>query len=330
MASHFLPQKLLGGIEWGIYGVTLFFVISGFLITGILYEHRDQPIRKVLWSFYARRFIRIFPLYYLSLIAVVCLGSVQLGGDVLWHVFYASNWYFWLEGSWVTGHPVHYWSLAVEEQFYLLWPLVFLFGSKRWLKMPLFLCFIGISFRLVMLSFGWTSHAWTKLTPACFEALGVGAALAVMMKKGISPLRIRSFLFFVIGFFVVHAWQVSTEWGYELRYQSVVLLSGVTVLSVCSWSNTWLDPFFSNKMVRYVGTISYGIYIWHLFTPGPWLIIRPFWKGLCQNWGFPGWIEFGVGDLMGKLILTLVFASATWFAFERPLLKLKKRFNYSE
>ena len=330
IASHFLPPSMLMGIEWGIYGVTLFFVLSGFLITGILYENREKPVRKVLWSFYARRFLRIFPLYYLCLLLVTLFSSVDLGYDVLWHVLYASNWYFWLEGNWVAGHPVHFWSLAVEEQFYLIWPIFFLlFNGSKPLRNPLMLLALGLGFRFFMLGMGWTSHAWTKLTPACFEALGFGALMAVMLRTG-CQIKSNLTLGLSLGAFVlIHAFSDESEWHYELRYQSAVLLCAAVVWILVSSRAVLLDSFFLNRQVKFIGTISYGLYIWHLFMHEPWQMIQPYWIQLCQIWGLPGWIEFGLGSLITKLILTFGVSILTWYGFEKPLLKLKKRFKYS-
>lgn len=329
IASHFLPTSMLNGIEWGIYGVTLFFVLSGFLITGILYENRGGSLKIVLWSFYVRRFLRIFPLYYLCLLLVMMFSSVGLGLDALWHVFYASNWFFWLEGEWVTGHPVHFWSLAVEEQFYLIWPIVFLFfNGSRPLRIPLMLLALGLGFRFIMLGMGWTSHAWTKLTPSCFEALGFGALMAVMLRTG-SQIKSNLTLGLSLGAFaLIHTFSAESEWQYELRYQSAVCLSAAVVWILASSRAVLLDSFFLNRHVKFIGTISYGLYIWHLFMDAPWQTIQPYWIQLCHLCGFPGWIEFSLGGLIIKLTLTFGVSILTWYGFEKPLLRLKSRFRY--
>ena len=329
VASHFLPREYLFGVEWGIYGVTLFFVISGFLITGILNRHHKESKGKVLRAFYARRFLRIFPLFYLALVYVYFVNPVDLGSDIWWHAAYLSNWFFWLEGSWVPGHPVHFWSLAVEEQFYLFWPLIFLLGVRRFPRIAGGLFVAGLGFRFGMISLGWTAHAWTKLTFACLEALGAGAFLATVTKTPRLKLNTVWYIMLVVIFLLVHCFMLPSEWGYEIRYQSVVLLSAATVWAVCIWSNTWFDRLLLHPAIRYLGSVSYGIYVWHLLVDEPWSLLQPYWSGFCSIAVLPGWVEFGLGNLLGKLLLTLVFSVGSWNLLEKPLLRLKGRFQYS-
>src|SRR5262249_40880734 len=135
VAHHTLPGPLVDALNPGAAGVRLFFVLSGFLITGILLGCREsmaqQGAGQALASFYARRFLRIFPLYYFAL-AVVLLAGVQEARDgAAWHLAYLSNVYGVRQG-WL-GSLAHFWSLAVEEQFYLVWPALVLSLPRPWL-----------------------------------------------------------------------------------------------------------------------------------------------------------------------------------------------------
>jgi peptidoglycan/LPS O-acetylase OafA/YrhL len=105
----------------GFQGVLLFFVISGFLITGILLNARAAEASpwSVLYAFYARRFLRIFPIYYAVLFVALAVGFPSVRDAIGWHLAYLSNWYFAYQGF---DKVSHLWSLAVEEQFYLVWP----------------------------------------------------------------------------------------------------------------------------------------------------------------------------------------------------------------
>lgn len=127
--AHFIPVKYHVSLPFGSAGVQLFFVLSGFLITSILLRSKDVSLRKALKNFYARRFLRIFPLYYLLLALCALTGWMSWQEDLPWHVFYLSNVYISQLGHWpsVGGHL---WSLSVEEQYYLVWPLVVLLTSK--------------------------------------------------------------------------------------------------------------------------------------------------------------------------------------------------------
>src|SRR5687768_1429660 len=122
----------------GEIGVKLFFVISGFLITGILLDERikadqnDLGKASLLKTFYIRRFLRIFPLYYATLFVAFVLGHPDVVASWKWQVTYLSNFFYAMRGEYL-GEVSHFWSLAVEEQFYFVWPLIILFVPKKWL-----------------------------------------------------------------------------------------------------------------------------------------------------------------------------------------------------
>src|SRR5947208_4381885 len=122
--THYLPEEYwLFGIYWGGFGVRLFFVLSGFLITGILLKSQQYVIQGkqcslfAIRQFYIRRFLRIFPLYYVILALTVLMAIPQVKEAIVWHVSSLSDVYFALQGRYY-GSVVHLWSLAVEEQFY--------------------------------------------------------------------------------------------------------------------------------------------------------------------------------------------------------------------
>src|SRR5690242_3161095 len=140
MAIHFLgdatprsalQRLLVKASSYGVLGVDLFFVLSGFLITGLLLDAKGKP--HYFRNFYARRTVRIFPLYYLVLfLLLVVLPAVIAVPPALAHArreqawlwTYTSNFYIASKASWALGYVSHFWSLAIEEHFYLLWPLV--------------------------------------------------------------------------------------------------------------------------------------------------------------------------------------------------------------
>ena len=140
--SHWSPNFLAGIVPWGT-GVQLFFVLSGFLITGILLRSRPADLGismpTALRVFYVRRCLRIFPLYYgvLALCLLFAIGPIATTWP--WHVSYLSNLFYARQGhaSPVEDPFLHLWSLSVEEQFYLLWPLVALVANRRALSLIL-------------------------------------------------------------------------------------------------------------------------------------------------------------------------------------------------
>lgn len=125
--SHWMPGHYQFKLPWGSAGVQLFFVLSGFLITGILLRCRTSVARlSALRAFYVRRILRIFPLFYCVLLLAYVLNIEPVRETVFWHLPYLSNFYFFSIGRW-DGDISHFWSLAVEEQFYLFWPAIVMF-----------------------------------------------------------------------------------------------------------------------------------------------------------------------------------------------------------
>ena len=323
MMSHYLPHEYLLGIPWGSFGVNIFFVISGFLITGILGKATQFRTAQVLRAFYFRRFLRIFPLYYFCLIVASIFGWIGNDGATSWHWLYLSNWYFWSQGAW--GGPVsHFWSLAVEEQFYLFWPLAFLgFGERiKAVHISFALLAIGFLFRVFcVIPLFDAGLLWYITTPACLEALGMGALLSCFWQRG-TQAQIGMALAVTTGLLFTQMFLLN--WGIglsEFRYQLFLLWSVTLIWYLCRIKVSHCDWFFFSPVVRYLGQISYGLYIWHNFMNAPWY-------GMAEVLEFPDWLTFGLGAVIGKSILTVIFATATWYGFEKPLLKLKSRFRY--
>ena len=185
MLAHFSPTIQVVTPELGFAGVRLFFVLSGFLITGILLRCRDRVASGKsapgfqLRQFYLRRALRILPAFYATLFVAAALNMGSTRPTFWWHFFYASNFLLAWRGTWLDL-VTHFWSLAVEEQFYLVWPWLVLFVSPR--RLPLLIiigCVLGPLTRLTSL---WLAPgnliAATVLTPSCFDQLGAGALLA--------------------------------------------------------------------------------------------------------------------------------------------------------
>jgi peptidoglycan/LPS O-acetylase OafA/YrhL len=182
--SHWMPNYTFG-LPCSA-GVQLFFVLSGFLITCILLQARSgKDLNKsnsttsgILKAFYSRRFLRIFPLYYLVLLIVVILNLPGARVSFLWHFGYASNYYYFLLNAW-NGPTSHFWTLAVEEQFYLFWPLVVLLVSRRYL-LPTFVGFVllGVAYRLVGDIWFTNWLMWDITLFGNFDSLCLGGILA--------------------------------------------------------------------------------------------------------------------------------------------------------
>ncbi|MBL8813836.1 MAG: acyltransferase, partial [Planctomycetaceae bacterium] len=172
------------GMGIGQLGVGLFFVLSGFLITSQLWELGEGTVKTKcsnLWRFWVRRVLRIFPLYYLTVIAGTLFSISGVVEHFGWHLSYLSNVLAWRQGSLESlKSSQHFWSLAVEEQFYLLWPLLVLFLPRRH-TLILIVCGIAVAPAWRSGLFVTNSVRFSQL-PATLDYLGGGAALAVAAK----------------------------------------------------------------------------------------------------------------------------------------------------
>src|SRR5262245_31692652 len=188
-AFHF--NKWLGPVVfYGGMGVQVFFVLSGFLIGGILLELREQtdiPLRSRLMTFYIRRGLRIFPLYYMTLVLIALLPSIGItaigGRDTFWwYVAYLSNVKMYIDHN-LPGGLAHFWSLAVEEHFYLLSPLLMLTLSVRSLNIGFVLIWIGCLVARILFGLAGDEEAYL-LSPMQFDCITLGIAAAVIQARG--------------------------------------------------------------------------------------------------------------------------------------------------
>jgi peptidoglycan/LPS O-acetylase OafA/YrhL len=330
----------LGGI-----GVRIFFVLSGFLITGILLRTRIAGEATggagrgvTLRRFYIRRVLRIFPLYYFAL-ALAWLTRVDGAREsIAWHAAYLSNVRFFLQnavdhGKW-GGHVGHFWSLAVEEQFYLLWPWVIFFAPRRWLpSIALGLAAFGPLFRYVV--FTATDNDITAvLLPGCIDSLALGAylAMSVLPEFESHPLVRRvgpAVLWVGIALFGAYQAAELTNGWWTFRQVSFDLAVAVLGLWVVAHAARGVagpvGRLLASAPLRYLGTISYGIYVYHLLLPA----MLP---KIARRLGHPD--AFAVlGDqtfpfLVCYSLLTILVAAASWHWLEAPVNRLKDRFEY--
>src|SRR5258708_2627271 len=194
LPTNSVERAIVGVTNYGSYGVELFFVLSGFLITGILYDAHSKP--HYFRNFYMRRVLRIFPLYYgvLALVFFVApLISVLRGPSLdylldrqAWAWLYAVNIYIAIQGDWSFSYLEHLWSLCIEEHFYLVWPLaVFLMARRP--RMLIAVCLaVSLGAMLARLTGSMMGLSWWTtyvLTPFRLDGLALGAFLAVTARQ---------------------------------------------------------------------------------------------------------------------------------------------------
>ena len=331
LAQHFDPG-LGQWIDVGAVGVRVFFVLSGFLITGILLGARSSAEIDgsskwhVLRNFYARRFLRIFPIYYLVILLAWTVHIRSMRQSVGWHLAYLSNIYFFHRG--IENYSVtHFWTLAVEEQFYLVWPLLILFLPRKWLLGTVIsaIC-IGPLFRAAVVIGGGNNVQTIMLMPECLDTLGMGALLATLNFLGMQRIKQR-FLgaALVIGAASYFALAVITHFRnvpvWNIPFGLAVALWGVWLIDGAYTGFRGLfGRILSFKPAVYLGTISYGVYLIHNFIPV--LVNRTL--GYTSEHEMPMPIRPIV-----MVSVTVALASISWFGFERPINSLKRFFPYT-
>jgi peptidoglycan/LPS O-acetylase OafA/YrhL len=331
VATHTVDTYNYPTLVWGEEGVTLFFVISGFLITGIVLDARDAatkegaPRRTVLRAFYARRFLRIFPIYYLTILAAAVIGFEGVREALWWHVSYLSNWHIAFDEQWNVA--THAWSLAVEEQFYLLWPLALLFVPRARIPWVIALTVaIGPATRAVLTA---GTDMWRPgiviITPSALDSLGLGAALAWAWRTPVGPARFVRWAVGAAGaLFVVDrvlalfvdgsdtATSVTRLW-IPLMFVGVVHAVSSGVAGRIGRTLQWAP-------VAYIGLVSYGIYLLHPFT-------EHVLHSAADRFSLP---IPGHGLMLFALVsvVSIGVATLSWNLVEAPINRRKDRFPY--
>ncbi len=325
---HCFPAR-----RWfGAYGVHLFFTLSGFLITYLLLASEKPGLARTVGVFYARRALRIFPAYYVLLLLVLPFGTLVFPG---WHAAYLYNLrVFWESTQGSAGALLanykstgsHFWSLCVEEQFYLTYPWMLLLVPRA--RRALLLAGL-IVFSMASRAYLAARHPDTLyglLLPVCAEYLAWGGLAAVLLQQGRFPALPNAWLVWGgLGATLalclvprpenVTAIHIQFQPGLMQTVRALVF----TALIVGLWRDpaSWPARFLSLPPLVYLGKISYGLYLYHLFTFDPF-------AALLRRVPQLGAIDRSVA----LLALTIAAASLSWFLVERPLNRLKGRISY--
>lgn len=337
-----------------------FFVLSGFLITSILLSTKEATPRSYFWSFYARRVLRIFPLYILAVAAFfwVSLPYIQshdamfrgaLSGvhssEQVWYWSYLVNWHD--AGGHIIGTMAHFWSLSVEEQFYLIWPAVVFFCALRYF-MPLCVAIGAFSliFRVILVTGSFVApellHEFIhRATITRLDTLAVGALIAAVVRNPdwtqLLRRQIKLLTPAAIGAYVI-TW-VAAKQGSPFLIESfgylLIAIAYGCIVFVCvtdQGSNHPVCRVARWRSLRSVGHYSYAIYIFHLVVIRclhalTVFIVVP---RLQQVRGIeripPVMVSlFGMAVCLGTSYLV---AFASWHLFEKHFLRLKKYFPY--
>jgi peptidoglycan/LPS O-acetylase OafA/YrhL len=325
---------------FGWLGVDLFFVLSGFLITDILLKTRNSP--DYLKNFYTRRVLRIFPLYYLALVLFLILIP-NLGPDILSLDYYVRNqiWFWSYLQNWLfIFYPPpnniaalnHFWSLAVEEQFYLIWPfIILLFQRTKHLIYLLIFLLIGVmTLRFFLWTFQIEHLAYFNLyTFSRIDGICIGSLLAVFRTVNYKAIN-RYFTLIILGLaalnFVFYFFNKQNQFSYPYLaiagYTTFAVIFGLLVNEGVERQDTIISKVLSLPLFQFFGLISYSLYVFH------WPLY------LMTSSSLKGWagenIKFINSSIVASVIATALSVLVAWISFhffEKKFLTLKKRFE---
>ncbi|MBK6764886.1 MAG: acyltransferase [bacterium] len=339
-----------GYLKFGWIGVQLFFVLSGYLISSILIESRRNKLSYYLKKFYWRRVLRIFPLYYASLLILTVLFLVtgfpaQFG--VEWPYLYSYTFNFSpLTEHFHLSHVFdHFWSLSVEEQFYFVWPfLIFLVPPRRmaWLSVglialiPVMCYFVGEWF----IAHGRSSEYVGDLAYylMIFQAGGFASgAYAALVHRGYAKSYFPRWYLAagaVLLFGILNVWwskfpggdnmswsslgfprpSINTAHGQHIWGYVIINLLSVTVIHAVIMKDRFLH-FLDSKPLVEVGKLSYGVYVYHL----------PIWKLLKASVSFTPYTLKGIASFALYVVIVMAVSAASYYLFEQRFLKLKDK-----
>jgi peptidoglycan/LPS O-acetylase OafA/YrhL len=346
LALHFqLPAGPTLADRWvhvaqavGYGGVDLFFVLSGFLITGVLLDAKGAS--GYFRTFYIRRALRVLPLYYGTLVVLLWIAPLA-GPDAaaMSAMLHMRQWWYWLHASNFLGiltirwsapfYTAHFWSLAIEEQFYALWPvIVLLCGRRRLLQICASGCVLALALRGALALAGVREKWIYEFTPARMDTLLIGAALAVWARdptglaRFVRPARVVFAVALVVHVSLVAAdlqWRSAYVAFHTLGYTACATAYGALIILVTAGP---LRRVASARVLRLFGRYGYGIYI---LNPFVFVLLAPVFD-IAYTFPRPGgtfvlaqlWV-FVVGT-----IVTTAIAAVIWHAYEQPILSLKR------
>ncbi len=314
-------------LKGGFLGVDLFFVLSGFLITGLLVSEFEHTGSISIRKFYMRRVLRLGPalaLYLISCLIVAYYTQLisvprQLKLIAI-AVLYSTNWRMAFEWDPVLDTTAIIWSLSIEEQFYLVWPLLLFTCLSLKIKRKLLAAGIGLAIMAVCIRRNFLLDSGADLTRLYYgtdtraDALLSGCFIALLPLNWLRSRDTRVLgvigLLAAAGFVYLSATvSFSDKWMYRGGYTLVAALSGLVILVAANSPPRVLSVVLQWFPLRWFGRISYGLYLWH------WLVIQT-----------TSLYYFGAWEPWAKLALAVGIAAASFYVVELPFNRLKTRF----
>lgn len=343
LVDHWLAE--FNTIPYGPLGVTLFFVLSGFLITRILMVSREKNIDQeggmgsYLKKFYIRRTLRIFPIYYLTVAVLYALDVAPVRDTIGWCMLYATNIYIAYNQHWM-GVIDHFWSLAVEEQFYIFFPFLIFLTPRRWLVTALVsMIVMSVLLRLYFFLAGYEWMVNYVSMPMCLDSFGLGGIMAWLQLRK-PEVFVKLFNKTWLIWLSLAAWILVQYWSkahVEIhniandvvdRLVSSIFCFFLIGKAVIGYTGP-MRWFLENSVSSYLGKISYGMYLYHNFiynhfhTQPTHPTLRLLHK--IQNWA-PALGNSQVFQMFLFFALTALLAALSWQFIEKPINNLKDRY----
>lgn len=314
----------------GHLGVVLFFVLSGFLITLLLLLEKERSKKINFRKFIIRRALRIWPVYFIFISFVIfCvhgLGNImteKYNGELLVGMYFFILPNLAMSGFGSIMHIAHFWSIGVEEQFYIIWPLILKYLKNKFiiLSMLFLIVFIPLIPHLAdFLSIRFPEYQELLIKVRLFfqyfliNAMAVGGILAYVFYKFFisSQYKLNSFYSSVIIVLCLIPWALGIHFS-SLDDVIYPFIFGILILVVSLSSPLFI---LENKIIRYLGKISYGIYVYH------WIIVYYFYSIMKENFGELNYFI----SLFSVTIITILIASLSYEFLEKNILKYKSKF----
>lgn len=331
VAQHWVANPFNMGAPFGFIGVTMFFVLSGYLISRILFQAKDRQdagkssLGQSFKIFYARRFLRIFPIYYLTVLVLWLSGDQYARDGIWWLLTYTVNFYF-LKGG-LKESINHLWTLAIEEQYYFIYPLIVLLCTRKQRLRALWLmCVVALVSRVALDLRGVRVTDNKYFTLGAFDSFALGGMLAhieanrgkervlAVFRKPMTGVITAAVIvaFGLLGLFLGEKASLRVVW-----FRSVISIASLYVVGLALLENKTLGVVLGNRWLVFIGKISYGVYLYHLYAHH---ILRLFYAK-ADDLSYPVQLALYVA-------ITMVVSTASWFLIEKPINGLKSRFSY--
>lgn len=351
LLEHWLPNFI--SYPTGHLGVVIFFVLSGFLITRILIiksidpSNKSKSIFQKIKNFVFRRALRIFPIYFLVLFIGLLVGIEPIRKLYPWFFTYSPNFYIIFHKTWI-GVWDHFWTLAVEEQYYLLFPfLIFLVRPSYYKYVLISMIVIGFMSRLLfflLLPDAFVEEFWflNYVNPiSALDSFGMGGLLAylhIYHRDLFEKIGNNNWGILFFGILCLFSYYFDEHSLYEhnnvfssvLEITFFVYLSFFIVAKVGASKTGIFGAFFLSKPINYLGTISYGLYVYHNFVFNYYHFENnTLWWYITRNipLSYLELINFVPLKFVLNFTVLVVIASISWFFIEKPINDLKNKFE---